>query len=48
MDTMRMNECCASNYLIADEEPNADTTSFFYLLKDYDKLFWDGFTNNSK
>jgi hypothetical protein len=48
MDTIRMNQCYAGNCSIVDKELNAYTTRFFYLLKDYNELFWDEFTNNSK
>jgi hypothetical protein len=37
IDIMRMNQGDTSKFLIADEEPNANTTRFFDLLKDYDK-----------
>jgi len=50
MDTMRMNQGYADQCSIVDEEPNADTTRFFflYLLKDFDVPLWDGFINKSK
>ena len=48
MDAMRMNQGNASQCLIVEEEPNADTTRFFNMLKDYDELFWDGCTNHGK
>jgi len=31
-----------------NEELNANATMFFDLLKDFDKLLWDGCTNHSK
>jgi hypothetical protein len=31
-----------------DEELNVNVTMFFDLLKDFDKLLWDGCTNHSK
>jgi len=31
-----------------DEELNVNATMFFDLLKDFDKLLWDGCTNHSK
>jgi hypothetical protein len=37
IDTMRMNQGDAGKFSIVDEEPNANTTRFFDLLKDYDK-----------
>jgi hypothetical protein len=49
MDTMRMNQDYADQCSIVDEEPNADTTRFFfYLLKDFDVPLWDGCINQSK
>ena len=38
MDVMRMNQDHVGECLIIDEEPNANTTSFFDILKDYDEL----------
>jgi hypothetical protein len=37
MDAMRMNQGYTGESLVVDEEPNADTTIFFDLLKDSDK-----------
>jgi hypothetical protein len=37
MDAMRMNQEHADQYPIIDEEPNADATMFFDLLKDSNK-----------
>jgi hypothetical protein len=48
MDVMRMNQGNVSQCPIVEEEPNADTTRFFDLLKDYDEPLWDGCTNHSK
>jgi hypothetical protein len=48
MDAMRMNQCNASQCPIIEEEPNADATKFFDLLKDSDEPLWDSCTNNSK
>jgi len=48
MDAIRMNQGYAGQCSIIDEEPNADATKFFYLLKDYDELLWDGCTNHDK
>ena len=48
MDVMRMNEGNASQCPIVKEEPNADTTKFFYLFKDSNEPLWDGYTNHSK
>jgi hypothetical protein len=48
MDSMRMNEGNVSQYPIIDEEPNANATRFFDLLKDSDEPLWDGCTNYSK
>jgi len=38
MDVMRMNQGYIGECLVVDEEPNTDTTIFFDLLKDSDKL----------
>jgi len=48
MDAMRMNQGYTSQCSIVDEEPNADAIRFFYILKDFDELLWDGYTNHSK
>jgi len=48
MDAMRMNQGNVSQYPIIEEEPNADTTRFFDLLKDFDEPLWDGCMNHSK
>ena len=48
IDAMRMNQGNASQSPIVEEEPNADTTRFFDLLKDSDEILWDGCTNHSK
>ena len=48
IDAMRMNKGCVNQCLIVEEESNADATIFFYLLKYYDELLWDGCTNHSK
>jgi hypothetical protein len=48
MDAMRMNEGNVSQCPIVEEEPNADATRFFDLLKDSDESLWDGCTNHSK
>jgi len=37
MDAMRINQGYVDQCLIIDEEPNADVTRFFDLLKDYDR-----------
>ena len=42
MDAMRMNQGHNGECPIIDEEPYADTTIFFYLLKDSDEPLWDG------
>jgi len=36
IDTMKMNQGYASQCSIINEEHNANTTRFFYLLKDFD------------
>jgi hypothetical protein len=48
MDAMRMNQGNVNQCLIVEEEPNADATRFFDLLKDSDEPLWDGCTNHSK
>jgi hypothetical protein len=48
MDAMRMNQGNVSQCPIIEEEPNADVARFFYLLKDFDELLWNGCTNHSK
>jgi hypothetical protein len=48
MDVIRMNQSHVVQCPIIDEEPNADATRFFYLLKDFDEPLWDGCTNHSK
>ena len=37
VNVMRMNQGHVGQCPIIDEEPNADTTMFFDILKDYDK-----------
>jgi hypothetical protein len=48
MDVIRMNQGNVSQCPIVEEEPNADATRFFDLLKDFDKSLWDCCTNHSK
>jgi len=48
MDAMRMNQGNVSQCPIIKEEPNANTTRFFDLLKNSDELLWDGCTNHNK
>jgi hypothetical protein len=48
MDAMRMSEGNVSECPIVEEEPNADATRFFDLLKDSDEPLWDGCMNHSK
>jgi len=48
MDAMRMNQGNVSQCSIVEEEPNADATRFFDLLKDSDEPLWYGCTNHSK
>ncbi|KAL9360613.1 hypothetical protein Peur_048736 [Populus x canadensis] len=48
MDAMRMNQGNVNQCPIIEEEPNADATRFFNLLKDFDEPLWDGCTNHSK
>jgi len=47
MDAMRMNQRNVSQCPIV-EEPNADATRFFDLLKDSDEPLWDGCMNHNK
>jgi hypothetical protein len=48
MDAMRMSEGNVRECPIVEEEPNADATRFFDLLRDSDEPLWDGCTNHSK
>jgi len=48
MDAMRMNQSYVGQCPIINEEPNADATMFFDLLKDFDEPLWDDYTNHSK
>jgi hypothetical protein len=48
MDAMRMNQGNVSQCPIIEEAPNANAARFFNLLKDSDKLLWDGCTNHNK
>jgi hypothetical protein len=48
MDAMKMNQSNVSQYPIVGEEPNADATRFFNMLKDFDEPLWDGCTNHNK
>jgi len=48
MDVMRMNQGYAGKCSIIDEEPNTDTTRFFYHLKDFNESLWDECINYSK
>jgi hypothetical protein len=48
IDAMRMNQGNVSQCPIIEEEPNADATRFFDLLKDSDEPLWDGCMNHSK
>jgi hypothetical protein len=48
MDAMRLYQGNVSQYSIVEEEPNADATRFFDMLKDSDELLWDGCTNRNK
>ncbi|KAL9403258.1 hypothetical protein Peur_000230 [Populus x canadensis] len=48
MDAMRMNQGNGGQCPIVEEEPNADATRFFDLLKDSDEPLWDGCMNHSK
>ncbi|KAL9349194.1 hypothetical protein Peur_056449 [Populus x canadensis] len=48
MDAMRMSEGNVRECPIVEEEPNADATRFFDLLRDSNEPLWDGCTNHSK
>jgi len=48
MDELGMNQSYVSQCPIVDEKPNADTTKFFYFLKDCNEQLWDGYTNHGK
>jgi len=47
MNVVIMNQGYVGQCLIIDEEPNADATRFFDILKDYDEPLWDDCTNHS-
>ena len=48
MEAMRMKQGYANECSFVDEEANADATKLFDLLKDSNKLLWDGCKNHSK
>jgi hypothetical protein len=48
VDAMRMNQGNVSQCPIIEEEPIADATRFFDLLKDSDEPLWNGCTNHNK
>jgi len=48
MNAIRMNEGKVCECTIIEEEPNADATRFFDLLKDSEEPLWDGCTNHNK
>jgi hypothetical protein len=48
MDVMRMNQGNVSQCPKVNEEPHANATKLFDLLKDSDELLWDGCANHSK
>jgi len=48
MDAMRRSEGNVNECPIIEEEPNADATRFFDLLKDSDEPLWDGCKSHSK
>jgi len=48
IDAMRMSEGNVRECSIVEEEPNADATRFFDLLKDSDEPLWDDYTNHKK
>jgi len=48
MDAMRMSQGYAGECSIVDEEPNANTTRFLDLLKDFNEPLWDECINHSK
>jgi hypothetical protein len=48
IEAMRMNQGNVGQCPIVEEEPNADATRFFDLLKDSDEPLWDGYMNHSK
>ena len=48
INAMRMNQGYTGQCPMVDEEPNADATKFFDLLKHSDKPLWDECTNHSK
>jgi len=48
MDAMRMNQGNVSQCPIVEEEPNADATRFFDMLKDSNEPLWDDCKNYNK
>jgi len=48
IDAMRMNQGNVSQCPIVEEEPNADATRFFNLLKDSDEPLWDDCIDHGK
>ena len=48
MDAIRMNQGHVGQYSIINEEPHANTTRFFDLLKDSNELLQDGCINHNK
>ena len=48
MDVMRMNHNYSYDCSIVNEKPNVDTLRCFDLLKNFNKLLWDGCTNHNK
>jgi len=48
IDAIRISHGYSRNNLRRDKETNVDAVRFFKLLKDFNEMLWDGFTNYSK
>jgi hypothetical protein len=48
IDALRISHGYSRNNLLRDKETNVDAARFFKLLKDFNEMLWDGFTNYSK
>jgi hypothetical protein len=48
IDAIRISHGYSRNNLRRDKETNVDAARFFKLLKDFNEMLWDGFTNYSK
>jgi hypothetical protein len=48
INAIGMNQSVGDGCSIVNEESNANATSFFYLLKNFDEPLWDGCTDHNK